>query len=458
MWKHGVLLGALLIGCRTPPVIIEDAGTEPPQADAGASQADAGAPLTDAGAPLTDASAPAVDAASPPDAAAPGSDAAAPQMDASTPPPDAAAPAERGKPLVTLLIDTSGSMTWRASCACESVGCLECDVDCASPARPRWHDVLAAVSGSFDGYACSLLARIEDNGASYDVGYTRPIIRLAPGVQQRADGLLDRYQDRVQFGLATFDAMLTYSGVSDLVALGDFDFARSRGPYGAHSYAGGDQNALRVRPDGTVVGKVYYPTSGEDYFVDWGVMSALAPSGALLLPRSDAYPPQVSADIKQQLRDLQPFGGTATSAALDDLYFAFGAEDASDASAPRPGKRYLLLITDGVPDEAFRQYGCGCAAEGTCPPGEDPARMSCPYPTASAAAQHLRCGFDPQSCNGPVSQVHVVSYSASTELDRSELGALAAAGGGTALFPNDPDELTRALDQVLTEILADNTR
>jgi hypothetical protein len=350
------------------------------------------------------------------------------------------------KPEVLLLVDTSGSNVVKAGCTPDPVGPRDCLPSCSSGERPRWHDVLEAVVGSFENYRCVELERTAANGATFDEGYMRPFHRLGAQTRQRADGLLDRYWGSVVFGLATFDSMRTYRGASDLVPLENFDVAMSDSVDGQYSYGG-----MRTRPDGTVSGRLFYPTSSVLHYIDSGIVNSNASEGAFILPSSSLKPGGL-AEMKGQLVRVRPFGGTPTAAALDDLYFAFS--DQAEGFAPKP---HIVLITDGAPDDDFREYpvpGCDCTARGNCPADEDPTLMSCPYPRAVDAAYRLRCGYDPMVCAGPVARIDVVSYLLEDLSSRLASEFIADAGGGSALHTTSLPELKAALDTVLGGIVA----
>ncbi len=153
----------------------------------------------------------------------------------------------------------------------------------------------------------------------------------------------------------------------------------------------------RQRPDGTTVGRVFYPGCVEDVFVDTGIRSATATEGALTLPSLDLAPSVRSQRL---------------------------------------------------------QGRCDCSTQSECN-GEDPRRMSCPYPTAAEAARHLRCGFDSATCAGPLDMLHVVALS-TPEAAHSELDRLAAQGGSTsAKFVETQAQLRDALRAVFDAALAD---
>jgi hypothetical protein len=380
--------------------------------------------------------------------------------DAGKPAPDAGHTAghDAGRPptaapLVTLLIDSSGSMEWLGGCTCSRPGCTECLPDCNQNQQNRWFDVLAAISGSFQNFSCVEQERTAENGSTYDINYNKPFYRLGPNTRQSADGIIDRYADRVRYGLATFDGVRTYAGASDLVPLSSFSFAISAGPSGEFSYGGASAaTGPWVRPDGSIAGKVRYPTTITDYFIDSGIVSTNATDGALILPTSSADPATTNAKIKNALATVRPFAGAPTAAALDDLYYAF------DHAAADPAKRYVILLTDGAPDDDFRQYpnpGCNCAAEGDCGPLEDPTQMACPYPAPQDAATNLRCGFEPNTCAGPVTKLIVIGLDITDDNARASLTTIAANGGSTPIFANSAAELTTALNTALDQIIAD---
>lgn len=366
------------------------------------------------------------------------------------------APEEIASPRVVLLLDTSGSMQWRGDCTCSSPSCAECLPSCEAQQRSRWHLVLEALTGSFESFGCRHQLRTASEGATYDLDYPIPNIALAPFVEQRSDGLLARYEERVGFGVATFDSVPAY-GSTELVAENAFDYARSRDVEGMSSYAGSDPRRAtraRSRPDGSTVGRVYYPKSAGPFLIDTGIRSQQAPEGALVLPGEGESARERTLRITDQLLDVRPFGGSPTAAALDDLYFAL-----DHAARPTTPKTYVVLITDGLPDDDFRRFpqpGCGCSSFEEC--GEDPSAMSCPYPLPSEAAQHLRCGFEPDGCDGPADTLFVVALlSQDEEAVQQGLDAIAAAGGsGRARFASSLTELTAVLDAIVDPIASDS--
>jgi type IV pilus assembly protein PilY1 len=382
-------------------------------------------------------------------------------------------------PFVMIVADTSGSMEWRPDCQCTTTDC-NCYPDCsllndaqqkAPPGKKnRWAMLLESLTGSFTDFQCVPLTRTDPAHFTYDIGYPKPFHRpwacpggatwcAYPGTEtapiQIQNGLLDNYASRIRFGLATFDGMRTYTGAGDLVTARNFNQSLSNGEQGSYSYGG----AKVVR----------YPTCGEDHLIDSGIRSASAPEGGLISLNSalcttpPCEPSVVNAAIQNSLLNTRTFGGTPTASALDDLYYHFKTELNDPMASCR--ERYAILITDGYPDDDFREYpvpGCDCAARGNCPPDENPLDMKCPYPTAVQAAYDLKHGRSTStSTDEPQLQtLFVVGMSIADNASRVGLNAIASAGGSVdsdkdgneAFFADDPATLTSTLDQLLGDL------
>jgi hypothetical protein len=352
-----------------------------------------------------------------------------------------------------LLIDTSGSLSDMPGCTCTSpADCTNCAPDCAGGDQNRWFTMLAALTGSYANFGCQSVPRTLENGATYDESYSIPNYVLSSSTSQRGDGLIDAFGPRIQFGLATFDGETTYKGGSDLTTRGEFDFAKSQAVFGMFSYAGGAPGTARLRPDGSEVGRVFYPGCQEPYYVDTGIRSASATEGALVLQSVSESPSARSQQLRTQLRSVRPYSGTPIAAALDDLYFFF-TEDPIGTSIASTRKRHIVLLTDGAPDPDFRDLRCDCTGADGC--GVATTQLSCPYPIAEDAARHLRCGFGEADCSGPITALHVVALAVADPEARAKLDATAAAGGSDrARFATDQPELRTALREVFEQILA----
>ena len=362
------------------------------------------------------------------------------------------------QPLVLLVLDSSGSMERRLGCTCESVSCSECLPDCDAAQRSRWLDVLEVLTGSFQGFACSTEPRPREDASAYDRDYGIPHVQLGASTQQAQDGLLARFGAQVRFGVATLDSTGSY-GHDELVGVSSFNWQKSRGALGLYSYAGATSDRPqrpRARPDGSVVGKLFFPGASEPYLIDTGLRSPDADEGALIIPSMDDAVATAHAAIAQQLRNVRAFGGSPLAAALDDAYFALTRL----APRQRAPHTYVVLVTDGPADDDFRKSpspGCACSSQAEC--GEDPISMSCPFPLPAQAATHLRCGFSNTACEGPVDAVHVLGLSSLLEPARIELDAIAAAGGSEAArFAADANELRARMDELLQSVLRDATR
>jgi type IV pilus assembly protein PilY1 len=372
------------------------------------------------------------------------------------------------QPLVLLVVDSSGSTERLPRCSCSSAGCLECLPDCSAGDRNRWTHVIEALGGTLDGYRCERLERTEQNGATYDVGYFTP--HFAPRGTPGDDGVLDVYRDRLRFGLATFDSMDTYLGATSLVPRTVFDLDRSASVDGLWSY-----NPIRAlqqpiyTESGGLVGSVNYPGCSAPYYIDSGVRGPHAEQGALLMSGAlDML--EVNDRIQRDLLAIRPYGGTPIAGALDDLYYYLAHDPLANAERESAMARHVVLVTDGEPDDDYRNDGCDCAresdaldrcgrppsADGTYDEQFDPATMTCPYPTAEQAARILRCGHN-ELCQGggPVERVHVVGFAVDQTEILERLDQIAIAGGGPgARFAHDAAELRAQLEAIFDEILA----
>ncbi|HKP59293.1 MAG TPA: vWA domain-containing protein [Polyangiales bacterium] len=217
---------------------------------------------------------------------------------------------------------------------------------------------------------------------------------------------------------------------------------------GMYSYGGSPPGRDRVRPDGTVVGKVFYDPMPEPAYVDSGIRSSFAGSGvfdgALTVPARDLPLRERSRQVRTQLRGARPYGGTPTAAALDDLYFFFD-QDEMGRQIARERRRHIVLITDGPPDPDYRELAGSTPSE----------RLIFPYPKAPEAARHLHCGYDTTGCNGLVDAVHVVAFDVHDQDTLDELDQIAAEGGSErARRANDAAELRRELDAIFAAVHA----
>jgi hypothetical protein len=368
-----------------------------------------------------------------------------------------------------LLVDTSGSMGWKSGCTCVTLACTECQPDCSTGEQNRWHELIGVLNGSYIQFGCEQLDRTAANGATYDINYNKPFYPLSAATEQRSDGLFERFSSQVRFAISMFDGQDTIAGAPPLVTPEPAYLQTGPTIAGEFSYAGTDKDGkLRVRPDGSTVGLVRYPSALMDYWIDNGIQNPTGEGGLFFSGIDPDANTELALDpvvlvandlktLKRRMHDVRPFGGTPIAGALDDLYFAF-----TDPSGAPPRAvdeaRYVVLITDGYPDDDFHTYpppGCDCQISGDCA-GDDPALMHCPYPHSPEAAQHLVCGFAADSCSdSQIDKLYVVSYTVSDPGALTQLDAIAAAGGtGQIRATANPTELRGALNAIMAEILS----
>ena len=407
-------------------------------------------------------------------------------------------------PFMMLVVDTSGSMERLPACGCVTPGCEECLPQCSLPnvagvppkdaqghelKKNRWGVVLEALTGSFKDFQCEELARTIDNGMDYDVGYHLPYFQpwdcnsqtagtpcaynsANSTLDQSTNGIIDAYSNRMRFGLMTFDGFDTYVGAPPLVPALQFQQTLSDSVQGLWSYGGPHS--------------FHYPHCTEDYMIDTGARSAVADQGTLVslnsclgggAPGASPECPSwctncagdqitIGSDIKKSLLKTRPYGGTPIAASLDDLYEHLKNDLTDQFGSCR--HRFAMLVTDGYPDDDYRNFGCDCANESPVDCGGDPdtARMHCPYPKAEDAARYLLHGR-PNTTDQPlIEQLFVVGLSIDDSAVFAKLNDIAVAGcgaaggcadadGNTALFADDLSKLVQNLDAVMTKAAGD---
>ncbi|MBM4371621.1 MAG: hypothetical protein FJ098_08200, partial [Deltaproteobacteria bacterium] len=141
--------------------------------------------------------------------------------------PAAAGPADTdARPLVMLLVDTSGSMEYEAGATPPDTlpVCHHSRQGNVTYHKSRWAVLTEVLTGSFKNYWCQLHERPnqnleEDSWWLEDHGKPRGVEEN--GSEQRLDGLLDIYRETLKFGLMTFDANpLTMTDASGGFSLG----------------------------------------------------------------------------------------------------------------------------------------------------------------------------------------------------------------------------------------------
>ncbi len=354
---------------------------------------------------------------------------------ASAQPPDARAI----RPLVMLLVDTSGSMELLPNCVCRTPACQECYPVCRDARgdeRNRWATVLEALTGQWPDYRCRKEDRATYPKTEYDYLYPVPHFRNVSSSTQIADGVLDAYIDRARFGLMTFDGQPTFFDSSELVTERVYRsrFRDARRGLGMFSY--GEPKTFT------------FPGCGQPFMIDNGARNEAAPVGALISvgPEGSDFV-SINQTIQRELARVRPYGGTPIAGMLDDVKYYFqNHPDVRPASADgssgdpfyacRP--RYVVMLTDGTPSGEMREYGCGTAG------------YHCPYDRSWDIAAQL-CDFRPGSgCRGIVDGVFVVGFDIRDPAARRLLDEIASSGGtGSALFAEDRATLVAQLGRAI---------
>ncbi len=349
------------------------------------------------------------------------------------------------RPLVMLLVDTSGSMERLGDCVCTTPTCEECFPNCglATPDRNRWSTVLEAMTGSWNNFSCSRVNRSTFAG-EFDAEYFIPHFTHPGTVDQNTDGILDVYVDRVKFGLMTFDGIGTLSTQTALVTQSVFNtpsfLADSQGEPGMFSY--GEPKAYS------------FPGCGEDHMLDNGARNTNATMGQLVSVGSDAIVDYrvTNDEIQNALLAVRPFGPTPIAGMLDDFeYYLNNDPDVAPVTvAGGTGdlfqscrQRYGILLTDGFPNADMRGSPYNCDVPG----------YTCPYDRPAEIAARL-CAFDGASdrCTGLLNGLFVVGFDIADVNATAELNEIADMGGTTeALFATNREELVSRLQSALDQ-------
>jgi type IV pilus assembly protein PilY1 len=230
-------------------------------------------------------------------------------------------PAQVVKPVVLLLLDTSGSMEYDVNAYQYETG--DEDVLNVPPCEPgnygksRFIVALEVLTGSFieSSYQCYYDNRLSPTNRE-DYGYEVP--HVVPVGVQLPDGLIDLARDRIKFGIMTFDV----------------------NP-GAGKGAGG--------------GYSYGPETPKNY----GAKNENAPTGWFVPPSSSDDPTLVMAQnaaVESSLMSAIPYGGTPLAPILSDALYFFQTEPSLQPYDPKKktGDFYyncrdkrVVLITDG---------------------------------------------------------------------------------------------------------------
>ena len=383
-------------------------------------------------------------------------------------------------PHVMLLLDTSGSMEKQPGCACQTPECTEClpvDPNTAN----RWGIVLQALTGQIDNYYWTALDRSaapvlpSDPDYHYFIPHYQPQtthnatscagagLDWAPGFCQQSDGIIDAYEDRVRFGLMTFDTIPTIAGESQL---------RFETVYVTSPGTCQDGSCLNGQAQGGFSyggpQRFVFPGCIDPHMLDLGARreGSSIPGGLVSMGQEGvddilAVNDRVQASLLS--RTLRPHGPTPIAGLISD--YRYYLENHSDVVARVAAggngdpfeecrARFAILITDGRPNQDMRGDPINCDAP---PSGTE--TYSCPYDLVDQQVHDLVdsglvdgvyvVGFDvdPTLCGGDADCIQEATNT------RATLDLIAAAGDPdntrTALFANNRAELLAALSEIL---------
>ena len=227
------------------------------------------------------------------------------------------------KPVVLIILDTSGSMSYVAK-ELTTPACTLSDKKVAGQTYPYSRDMIAkeVLTGTFNDFWCR--QRLRPAGR-YDAGY--PIPWFTPEYSsQTQDGIIDSHKERIKFGLMTFDSIMS-AGVD---ASGGWSTGLN-----AASHANVGLINLGVQNESAPYGRLYVPASADDF-------PAIQAGNAI---------------VQEHILKAIPFGGTPISPALSDAFFLLKKhKHLIKKTTTNDGDPYancrardVLLITDGRP-------------------------------------------------------------------------------------------------------------
>ncbi len=343
-------------------------------------------------------------------------------------------------PNVMLLVDSSGSMEYKASSAnfptCDPTGVVPSE-------KSRWLDLVEVLTGSVQNYRCYSEPRDSSafkteyslgGTAPYDYQYFNPYHRplsgtCTPGPNQASlsgnayafpanailfheynnlstactnftqanDGLLDAFKDRVRFGLMTFDSLpdagTGFSGSSP-------DYAS--GVAGTWSYFLGSKHQGKPAQCSTLADLEVGARNAaappwEGRMVAFGDPAA---GGSAVAARND--------QIQKILLTLRPFGATPIAGLMDDARDFLRNDKSADPldSSKDFGpyrdpyvaggcrKDFVILLSDGEPNLDLRPFCEGAGPpQGVCPYPDKPEQVAADLATASNPIETFVIGF-----------------------------------------------------------------
>jgi type IV pilus assembly protein PilY1 len=348
------------------------------------------------------------------------------------------------KPVMMLLVDTSGSMEHKPDVGGTSP-CIDCDPVCSdnpvldANQKNRWAITLEALTGTFTSFRCKRVARSTYVGA-YDQDYFLPHFDFTTSVPG-TDGVLDAYAKRLKFGLMTFDGVNTTINGETLVPHANYASVKAQvlGKAGMYSYP--DSVASVSATTDTPVNQygwkpLSFPKCNAVYGINTGARREQADP---LVLEPGALEPVVATEttldliakkdkIKQSLLAIRPYGGTPIAGMLDDFRYYLNNDPSVKQGSDKfyaCRKRFAILLTDGAPDTLFRndpRFRCEVKDE-TCANKI----CQCPYDTEENLAKNLR-QLD------RLDRLWVVAFNVNDTVALAALDKIAQAGGDVDAF------------------------
>jgi type IV pilus assembly protein PilY1 len=348
------------------------------------------------------------------------------------------------KPIIMLLVDTSGSME-RLTDDTDLPVCSNSPTADADQ-KNRWAVTLEALTGTFNSFACREIDRSTLATSEMDYGYYLPHFDITTAANQSTDGLLDTYLHKVKFGLMTFDGVGTTLNGETLVPWTTYTSSvfqvDANGAQGMYSY--GEDRQLS------------FPNCPQVYGLNAGARRAGGPGGLISAGVDGASVATTNASIQTALKVMRPFGSTPLAAMFSDLKEYF--EDNSDVNNTgdpyfQCRGRYAVLLTDSAGDanDLFRdsRFNCASTAHSTCAGGQ----CQCPYDTDLNLVHALTSG---SFGNRLLDQLFIVAFNVQDSADLSHLNLLAGPSFGApdCTDPDDCEALQAATPTQLKQALA----
>ena len=358
------------------------------------------------------------------------------------------------KPVMMLLVDTSGSME-RMTNDARLPNCTN-NVANDFTEKNRWTVTLEALTGTYSTgvFSCEELDRATLDPEEMDYGYYLPHFQItSPAASQASDGILDAFKTRLKFGLMTFDGAVTTLNGESLRPRDDFNheplLSENVGPEGMYSYG--------------PVKDLVFPGCPEAYGVNAGARRKIEASetafpGALISVGSDDDVEATNTAIQTGLSQIRPFGSTPLAAMFDDLrYYIENDGDIKAGSDPfyECRDRYALLITDSAGDanELFRdeRFRCDDTTKDACLSAG--VACTCPYDTDVKIVDDLTGGSTPE-----IKKLFVLAFNVSDDAALADLDELADHGKSDQAFrATSPSDLRAQLSTLMSTVQSDAT-